>query len=125
MPSFPNLSSGRVAKYPLTRRKKYRTTVYTHVDLSEQRFSKGVVLQEFDLTYNDVKTADKEAVREFFNERRGALDHSWDLTLIDTDAVEVTYDHLQFVPGQAFEATETKTGRWSFSLKVRQTRKNT
>lgn len=135
MANFPTLSSGAVTKYPVTRRKKFRTAVYTHVDMSEQRFSKGgAPLVEFDLSFNSVTTEDKELVRDFFNNRRGSFDTTWDLTLEDkyvraqdtaaASGERTVFEHLQFMPNQRFEATENKPGRWSFTLKVRQTRRD-
>ncbi len=133
MASFPNLSSGRVAKYPLTRRKKYRTGVFIANDLSEQRFSRGSGgLEEFELAFDNVTTADKDLVRAFFNARRGPFDTTWSLTLQDgynreQDAMaaageKTTWQHLQFTPGQTFEARQIKPGRWAFRLRARQTR---
>ncbi len=114
------MTSGAIAKYPLTRRKSYRTSVLTSVDMSEQRFSKGSVLAAFDLLFTSVSTADKNTVRDFFDARQGTFDTTWDITFDDPPGTPVTYLHLQFMPGQNFEATEVKTGRWNFNLKVRQ-----
>lgn len=123
MSSFPVLSSGKVvAKYPLTRRVKMRTMVYVASDLSEQRFSKGSALTEFELVFTRVKTADKELVRIFWNGRRGSFDTTWDFTL--PDPTPFTFKQLQFDPSMvAFEATTEVFDRWTFTLKVRQTRR--
>src|SRR5258708_808161 len=103
MPSFPKLHTGSVAKYPLTRGSQFRTVVYHHVDLSEQRFSKGQGgLASFSMVFNDVSTADKDTVKAFFIARLGPFDTSWDLTL--PDPTDTTYSNLEFIPGQKFEA---------------------
>jgi hypothetical protein len=107
--------------YPLVRSHQFRTNVYTHVDFSEQRFSKGVDLQMFDLTFHNLKTADKETVRVFFNSTRGNFDTTWTLTYTDTDGTPQTYTNLQFV-GNTLDATQTEPGVWQIKLKVRQTR---
>jgi hypothetical protein len=95
------------------------------VDFSEQRFSKGSPLDEFDLVYNDISTVDKETLRTFWNARQGSEDTTWDITLPDPDfAHPTTYSHMQFSPGQRFDATEIKPGRWKVTLKCRRTRKD-
>ncbi len=121
MPSFPTLSSGYVAKYPLTRGHTYRTTVLVAVDGTEQRFSKGSALEDFTLTWTSIRTADKNLVRDFFNSRKGAFDTTWDITLPAPSAG--TWTSVEFAPGQDFVATEYKPGYWQFSLKIRTTRK--
>ncbi len=125
MSAFPALSSGTVGKYPLTRGERYRTMVYSHVDLSEQRFSKGNgPLASFDLVFNNVKTADKNLVRAFFTGTLGAADTTWSITLNDPIGTPTIYTNLQFVPNQRFTAENISPDRWAFTLKVRQTRKN-
>src|SRR6185295_8543823 len=123
MATFPNLTSGVTAKYPVRRTRQYRTQVYVALDMTEQRFSKGSPLEQFELSFNNVSTEDKETVREFFEARRGAFDATWSLELPEPSRDNpTTYEHLQFVPGTHFVAREHKPGRWQFSLQVRQTR---
>jgi len=118
----PALTGGSVAKYPLTRRRKLRTAVATFLDFSEQRYAKGVGLAEFDLTFHKIPTVDKDRWRDFFIARRGAFDITWEITIEDPPGSTTTYSHLQFAPGQQFEAVEEATGLWSFRLRVRQNR---
>ncbi len=120
---FPTLASGFVAKYPLKRTHKHRTAVYVHGDFSEQRFAKGTQLEEFELHFTNVKTADKETMRAFFTSTRGQLDTTWTIFITDTDGVAVEYDNCQFTEG-TFSAVANNNGFWTFSLPVRQTRKN-
>ncbi len=120
---FPMLSSGHVAKYPLARKHKHRTMVVIFGDFSEQRWAKGVPLEEFDLRFTQVSTADKELVRHFFNGTRGQFDTTWSITITDTDGAGIEYDNMQFVDDN-FTATQQAEDFWSFSLRVRQTRKN-
>ncbi len=121
MPSFPSLSSGYLAKYPLERGRSYRTAVMTAVDGTEQRFSKGSALEDFTLAWTSVRTADKNLVRDFFNSRKGSFDTTWDITLPKPSLG--TWTSVEFVPGQDFTAVEYKPGYWQFTLKVRTTRK--
>lgn len=120
---FPKLTSGVVAKYPSTRRRNFRTEVYVHADMTEQRFPKGVPLEEFQLTFNNVSTVDKELVRNFFNDRRGEFDVTWELDWPESPAPAdpIVYKHMQFT-NPTFEATEFKPGRWGFAVSMKQTR---
>ncbi len=117
----PILTNGTSSvKYPLDRQVKSRTSVCTFVDFSEQRFAKGHILQEFDLTFNDVSTVDKDKWRDFFNGRSGSFDTTWEMDINDDPPLHL--DSLQFIPGQQFEASNIKYDRWAFTLRVRQTR---
>jgi hypothetical protein len=100
--------------------------VYYMQDLSEQRFSRGQGgLASFELVYTNISTADKELLRIFFADRFGSFDHSWDITLPDPSAGSpTTYNNVQFMPRQNFEAANISPGRWSVTLKIRQTRIN-
>lgn len=122
MAEYPVTKSGVVkVKYPLTRSRKFRTTVLVSIDTSEQRFSKASPVAGFQLSYTNVSLADKNLVRDFFNARQGALDTTWSMTLPDpTPDAPTTYTSLQFLPGQTFEAVESNPGYWSFSLTFRQ-----
>lgn len=122
--NFPTLSGGSVAKHPLTRRRRQRFTVLTFADMSEQRFAMGTPLDALALTYTKVSTVDKDLVRQFWNDRRGSDDTDFDITLDDPHGTPTTYTHMQFTPGQTFEATEEATGLWSFTLSMRRTRGN-
>jgi len=122
MPAFPALSSGTVGKYPITRSRTFRTQVYFHTDLTEQRFAKGAGLDSFNLVFTHVTTVDKDLVRTFFNARQGAFDTTWTLTLNDPPGSSTTWVGLQFAPGTVFEAKEVFQGIWDFTLQVRQTR---
>ncbi len=125
MPTFfPALAGGFTAKYPLRRTHKHRSTVFVHGDFSEQRFAKGVPLEEFDLRFTMIPTLDKENVRAFFSSVRGQFDTTWSVHIQDIDGIAIVYDHLQFMDS-TFTATETDEGFWSFTLRVRQTRKQT
>ena len=121
MSAFPTLTSGAVTCYPLTRRHNFRTRVFIFEDLSEQRFSMGTDLAEFELVFNSLSTVDKETVRDFYNSARGAYTTTWMITLPDPLGDTNVWYGMQFLPQQLFQATETVTGRWNFSLKIRQT----
>lgn len=83
----------------------------------------GTPLDEIKLVFSDIKTADKETVRAFWNSSHGSYDTTWDITLTDVDGSTIAMQHMQFTPGQQFQAAEVKPGRWSFTLNARRTRK--
>lgn len=120
---FPTITSGAVAKYPLTRSVQHRTQVWTFVDLTEQRFSKGNGGRAaFTLVYNNIKTADKETLRAFFASTFGSYDHTWSITLPDpSPGSPTTYTNMQFLANQQFAAVNISPDRWRVTLKCRQT----
>lgn len=119
--TFPTLASGFVFMYPMVQRDNWRTQVYRHIDLSEQRNALGVQLQEFDLELHNLSTADKQTVRNFFTSTGGNFDATWTLSFTDTDGVQQTYTYMQFATN-TFSPEMTGPGRWSVRLSVRQTR---
>jgi hypothetical protein len=121
VPNFPNLSSGVPLKYPVERTAQIRGLIYVHEDLSEQRSPLGVPLDDFNLNWADISTADKNTIQNFFNSQQGALATDWSLTIEDPPGTLATYNRLQFAPGQKFAATNFNFGRWSVTLKIRQT----
>lgn len=122
-PTFPTLASGYVAKFPLVRGRAWRSKVYSHADGSEQRFSMGYApLAAFQLSYMELRTADKETLRTFWNSCSGSLSTSWSITLPIPEGSSTTWAHMQFVPGSTFEAREHSHGIWQVTLALRQTR---
>jgi hypothetical protein len=117
---FPTLSSGWIMAYPLTDRHKWRTEVMRHIDLSEQRYSMGVELEEFDLEFHNLSTTDKETIRSFFTSTRGSFDTTWTLKFKDTNGILQTYTYMQFTGD--FSPEMTANGVWSIRLTVKQTR---
>ncbi len=123
-PAFPILSGGSVAKYPLTRSRSRRGTIIVFTDFSEQRFQKGSPLDGFELVYTKIPTADKELVRAFWDSMQGPFVTTFDFTLNAEDLTSKTYHNMQFTPGQQFEPIEESPNRWTFTLKLRKTRKD-
>jgi hypothetical protein len=119
---FPALSGGFTAKYPLKRTHKHRSTVYVHGDFTEQRFAKGTQLDEFELHFTSIPTADKNKIEAFFSSVRGQFDTTWQIYIDDIDGVAKIYHHMQFMD-PTFTAVENDEGFWTFTLRMRQTRK--
>lgn len=118
MANFPTITSGRVERLPFTRAKTYRTKVLQFANGSEQRWAQPAGPQKFSLNFNGVSTPDKDTVRAFFVSCKGAYDATWSLTV---DGVQ--YDYCAFDQDD-FTATQAENLKWSFSLKIVQTRKN-
>jgi len=118
MASFPNLASGTPAKYPASCATEYRTGVITFADGSEQRYKKRAPLVRWTLTYSDISSADVETLSMFFSTCKGAFDKTWDITISG-----VLYSYCSFDQDD-FAVTETRNGRFSVSLAVRQVRKS-
>lgn len=112
--TFPNLASGSPARYPLRRAVTFRTEVLRFVSDAEQRWLRRVELAEFQLTYENITTADMQTLRTFFTSQKGAFDSTWTLILDG-----VTYNNMVFTHDE-FSPTEFKKGRWRVTLQCRQ-----
>ncbi len=118
MASFPALFSGSVSLYPLTRGRRMPVAIQEWSDFSEQRWRRSAELARIQLTFDDVATADKEAIVTFFEERKGSFDATWDITVGGS-----TYSYMAF-DSDELTCPESTPGLWSLQLTAVQTRKN-
>lgn len=118
MASFPTLTHGTVALFPLTECSAYLTGVFQHVDGTEQRFRKRAPLAEWTLQFDRISKADKNTIQGFFDSVKGGFDSTWDITIGGT-----LYAYMCFVDS-ALTVTEAQAGLYSVTAKIRQTRKN-
>ena len=118
MASFPTLSFGTVALYPLTEVSEYRTSIMPHVDGSEQRWRQRAPLASFVLQLDRISQADKNTVQAFFDTTKGGFDSTWDITIGGT-----LYSYMTF-EDSGLDVTESEPMRYSMSIRIRQTRKN-
>lgn len=116
MASFPVLSSGSVAQYPLTESRVYGTTIHKFENDKEQRYASRVALHEYVLTFNNISEADYTLIEEFFDARAGMFDATWDITLNGTLVPNLTFAE------DALTRTENKPGYVSVVIRVRQTK---
>lgn len=121
---FPNLASGAVSiRYPLAQTVQANTEVIQFVNGSERRWRNATKLQAFTLTYTDVNSYDLSTILEFFTTMKGrfvddSLANTFSLTLGAN-----TWNYCVFDQDD-FTEIESKIGRYSFQLKIRQVRKN-
>lgn len=118
MASFPSLSHGSAALYPLTAGQRYPARILQFGDDGEQRFRLSAPLRKFRLVYEQISAADVATVRTFFDSMKGAFDATWDLTIAGT-----TYSYLAFET-DALVVTERSVNLFDIALDIRQVRKN-
>src|SRR4051812_41057475 len=72
MATFPKLSTGAVAQYPLTRSSQHRTSVQRFVDGSDQRFRElRQPVRRWVLRFDQLTSDEASALQEFFSNRQG------------------------------------------------------
>ena len=113
MPSFPALSCGSTALYPLTESREYRTQVIRFANDTEQAWNDRGSLRRFRLTLADVSGEDVSRVREFFRSVIGQRD-SWDIALGGTTVSNLVFE------SDDFPAVVTTGNTASVDLAVRQ-----
>lgn len=116
MASFPVLSSGSVAQYPLADTRAYRTVVHQFENDKEQRYTSRVALREFTLTFAHISEADYTLIEEFFDARAGGFDSTWDITVNGTLVPNCSFVEDSLV------RTEARPGYVSLVIRIRQTR---
>ena len=118
MASFPTLSFGGVALYPVTRRIAVPVTVFRSLDDSEQRFKRSAVLNRFTLVFTGLNATNRDTLQTFWNTNKGPYDSTWDITVGGT-----LYSYCCF-EDDVLSWRETGAELWSVTLKIRQVRKN-
>lgn len=116
--TFPTLSTGSVAMYPVSRSLAFPAKVVRFLDDSEQRWVSGAPLNQWALTFARLKWADVLTLKAFFENQKGAFDSSWTFGIAGSSYTSMAFDQDDFT------YTETGPAKFSVSLKVRQT-KNT
>src|SRR5687768_8308563 len=113
MASFPALFSGSAALYPLTEESRIPAGILQFTDFTEQRFVRGANLARFVLVFDGIRKEDRDAIEDFFGDRKGGFDATWDLTLGG-----VTYQNMCF-ESDDFYCRETEPELWTVTLPVR------
>ena len=118
--TFPTVRNGAgVALYPLTRSRRYVTTVQQFCDDSEQRWlSQASGLAQFKLEYHNLNGDDVNALLAFWRAARGSVDWTWSIVLAGT-----TYLNLYFTDDN-FALQEIASGMFDLSLACAQWRQN-
>jgi hypothetical protein len=112
-PTFPAVTPSM----PLVRRVGVPGRVVEFLDGSEQRWRSADLLNGFDVVFTDVPAADLATVVNFWATTKGAFDATWTFTDVDG----TTYPHMGFDQDELTATENAKPGRFSFSLKMRQT----
>lgn len=124
MANLPTLRSGAVARYPVTQRTCALTEVIEFVNGSEQRWRKRAKLRQFDLVYTNVNSYDLGVMLDFFISKKGPfVDNGLTNTFTVPAPLGEPTDYCAFAQDD-FTETETKTNLYSFTLKIKQVRKN-
>ena len=72
MTTFPILSTGAIAQYPLTRSQEYRTSVQRFVDGSDQRYRElRQPVRRWALRFDQLTSEEAAAIEDFFNSQQG------------------------------------------------------
>jgi hypothetical protein len=101
--------------YPATLGTVFATQVVKFVNDSEQRWGTSVARGDFELVHTDINGYDLSTLYDFFRTVKGQFDTTWDITVNG-----VAYTNCCLL-SDTFEVEESKPGRYSVTLKVRQT----
>jgi hypothetical protein len=101
MADVPTVRSGAVCLFPLTTGKRFRTSIQTFCDDTEQRFGVTTGLNRFVLTYSKISGYDKANLEEWFVSAKGEYDQSLSITvnsvtygnlMLESDTLDVSQD---------------------------------
>src|ERR1051326_5122578 len=113
--SFPSLLNGETTQAPLTHSIEIRIEIQKFFAGTEQRYAVSGLLNRFELEYSNLKWAELEKIREFFNLQKGSFDHLWTLDLRDPATNQVrTYERLAFDTDE-FSVKEPSRTRYGVS----------
>lgn len=116
--TFPTLSTGSVAMYPVVKNLVVPARVIHFLDDTEQRWIAGAPLNRWTLAFSHLKWADVQTVQTFFNNQKGAFDSSWLFSIGGTSYSAMAFDQ------DDFSYTENSPSKFSLTLKIVQTKKS-
>lgn len=116
--TFPTLSNGSIAMYPVTRRLSVPTRVVKFGADNEQRWRTAPILNGWDLTFNRLKLADRTTLETFFDTQKGAFDATWSFPFNGTSYTSMVFDQDEFT------AVETFPNRYDINLRIKQVKKS-
>jgi phage-related protein len=74
MATFPQLKTGAVVQYPITRQEQFRNQTVRFVDGTEQRYRDGGgARQRWEIHFNGLDEGELAAIEEFFLASQGAF----------------------------------------------------
>ena len=116
--TFPTLSTGSVAQYPLVRGLSFPVKIAQFLDDTEQRWRSGPPLNNWVLAFKRLKWADVQTIQTFFNTQKGSFDPTWSWPVDGT-----TWTSIVFADDK-FPDTETYQNQHSLTLNLKQTKKS-
>jgi hypothetical protein len=113
MASFPTLSTGSIACYPLTRTVSMDTTVHQFENDTEQRYRSRKELVGLELVFENVRTTDWTLIQTFFD------DHDGGFAPFEVTVNGIMYSNCVFVD-DSLSKTEVNHGYVSGTVRIRQ-----
>jgi hypothetical protein len=113
--TLPTVRNGSVALYPLKRSNLITTEVQRFVNASEQRWQCHAPLQQFELQYRGLFPADRDALKQFYADTKGAFDPTWSFTLPPN-----TYTTCTFLDDSFQSVENAQPGLYDVALRFRQ-----
>lgn len=117
--TFPNLSSGTVCWYPVSRTIRARTKELRFADDTRQAWMCQPYMNAWEMPFEDLTATDLDTLRTFWDLQKGAFDKSWTLPFDGTSYAACQFDGDDF----AYTEGPGATNRYSLSLKVKQVKK--
>ena len=116
--TFPNLSSGTVAKYPVVRSLIFPVKRVRFLDDTEQSWRTAPAINRWTLAYTKLSYADVTTLKTFFATQKGSFDSTWSFSIDGA-----TWTSMKFEDDR-FSSQETGPNRHSVNLNISQTMKS-
>jgi hypothetical protein len=121
MPTFPKISFGRAAMYPLTRTNNFKTAVLQLTNDQEQRWVRQRPMQEFELVFTAVDGYSISVVREFWQSMKGDDQTTFTLDLGTGPHGEgMTWNNMAFTDDNFKITTSQKANRFDLTIHLKQ-----
>lgn len=116
--TFPTLSFGSVALYPLQRSLSAGVKITRFLDDTEQRVRTAPFLNSWIVQLGQIKLVDIQAIQAFFGTQKGPFDASWIWPIDGTSWTSTVYQD------DSLTCTQTDQGVWTATFNIRQTKKS-
>lgn len=117
--TFPTLSWGSSALYPVTQSLNYGVRKYEFMDGTEQRSRFGPPLTNWQAVFQGIKKADVDAIDAFRQTQKGPFDSTWTWSL--AGALDGTNWTSMAFADDIWNPVHTIGDRWDLTLNFRQT----
>lgn len=106
--------------YPVTRAARSMTREIRFANDSRQAWLTQNFMNSFEMEYEGITQADRNALRDFWDLQKGAFDKSWTFPFDGANYADCQFEDDEF----AYSEQPTALGRYSLSLKFRQVKKH-